>query len=37
MTAAATPLPAENAETSEEPAVSNAWVAAATMVGTTIE
>ncbi len=37
MTTAVTPLPAENAELSKEPAVSKAWVAAATMVGTTIE
>ncbi len=37
MTTAVTPLPAENAESSKEPAVSKAWVAFATMVGTTIE
>ena len=37
MTTAVTSLPAEGAGASKEPAVSKAWVAAATMVGTTIE
>ncbi len=37
MTAAVTSLPAEGAEASETPAVSKVWVAAAAMVGTTIE
>lgn len=37
MTTAVTSLPAEGAEASERPAVSKVWVAAAAMVGTTIE